>query len=69
MQQLLCDGSELRRFLPETTAVAKTFGRQLELSAAAVAEATARPADWVLKPQVEGSGELYFDEDIPRRFL
>ena len=51
MQQLLCDGSELRRFLPETTAVAKTFGRQLELSASAVAEAKAKPADWVLKPQ------------------
>lgn len=24
------------------------------------------PTNWVMKPQTEGSGELFFDDDIPR---
>eukprot|EP00434_Breviolum_minutum_P046303 symbB.v1.2.041796.t1/scaffold8650.1/size5493/1 len=74
VQQLLCQKSELLRFLSEerAAAVSSTLGQQIDPSSssedtrAALEAARARPGDWVLKPQVEGSGELFFDEDIPR---
>eukprot|EP00434_Breviolum_minutum_P016134 symbB.v1.2.014218.t1/scaffold1036.1/size142803/5 len=87
VQQLLCQKSELLRFLSEEQAAAVSstlqggnpscglcdwFGQQIDPSSssedtrAALEAARARPGDWVLKPQVEGSGELFFDEDIPR---
>ncbi|CAL1163782.1 unnamed protein product [Cladocopium goreaui] len=74
VQQLLCERNELLKFLPEdqATAVSSTFGKQFDPSSSsketreAVEAARAHPGDWVLKPQVEGSGELFFDEDIPR---
>eukprot|EP00913_Durusdinium_trenchii_P012270 g11521.t1 len=74
VQQLLCDSAELSRFLSEeqAAAVSSTFAKQFDPSNTsvetreAVQAARKSPGDWVLKPQVEGSGELYFDDDIPR---
>ncbi|CAJ1447127.1 unnamed protein product, partial [Effrenium voratum] len=74
VQELLCQSCELMKFLPEEKAqmVSRTFGQQFDPSCdspetkQAVQAAMTNPGDWVLKPQVEGSGELYFDEDIPR---
>eukprot|EP00928_Gymnodinium_smaydae_P079853 TRINITY_DN63688_c0_g1_i1.p1 TRINITY_DN63688_c0_g1~~TRINITY_DN63688_c0_g1_i1.p1 ORF type:complete len:609 (+),score=170.63 TRINITY_DN63688_c0_g1_i1:39-1829(+) len=59
---------------PVAERLRRTFARQGDPSetatsaeaAACVAAALAAPEDWVLKPQVEGSGELFFGEDVPR---
>eukprot|EP00933_Yihiella_yeosuensis_P060185 TRINITY_DN6233_c0_g1_i1.p1 TRINITY_DN6233_c0_g1~~TRINITY_DN6233_c0_g1_i1.p1 ORF type:complete len:560 (-),score=118.96 TRINITY_DN6233_c0_g1_i1:291-1970(-) len=73
IQELLCDPSLLKRFLKTDDRVAallKTFGKQVDPSCNSskaqetVAEALKCPEDWVLKPQVEGSGQLHFDEEI-----
>lgn len=73
VQQLLCNPATLERFIEKdkASALATTFGRQVDPSGSdketteCVAAAKAKPTAWVLKPQVEGSGELFFDDEIP----
>eukprot|EP00927_Polykrikos_kofoidii_P051298 TRINITY_DN45093_c0_g1_i1.p1 TRINITY_DN45093_c0_g1~~TRINITY_DN45093_c0_g1_i1.p1 ORF type:complete len:614 (-),score=105.87 TRINITY_DN45093_c0_g1_i1:47-1822(-) len=73
VQQLLCSPSVFERFVadPAGEFLRRTFTRQgdpSEVSAEAKAIVTAameNPAAWVMKPQVEGSGNLLFDDDIP----
>jgi len=72
VQQLLCEPACLHRFLaPErAAALARTFARMGDPggdSAEAnvcLKAASEDPDSWVLKPQVEGSGELFFGGDI-----
>mmetsp|Transcript_92010 Transcript_92010/g.256329 ORF Transcript_92010/g.256329 Transcript_92010/m.256329 type:complete len:563 (+) Transcript_92010:63-1751(+) len=74
VQQMLCEPEHLRRFLApeEAERVRRSFAGMSDPSATSeearrcVEAAKARPDAWVLKPQVEGSGELIFDADIPR---
>jgi len=75
VQQMLCTAETLKRFVPSETVSKRlraTFSRQGdpsessheagEITAAAIEE----PSAWVMKPQVEGSGELLFGEDIAK---
>lgn len=73
VQQLLSVPTELRRFLPEAGRaehLERCFARMGDPSEesaeakACIEAALADPAAWVMKPQVEGSGELLFDEDL-----
>jgi len=74
VQQLLCEPQQLRRFLPAGPAelLARSFARMGDPGSVAaedqacVQAAKEDPGSWVLKPQVEGSGELFFDGDVPR---
>mmetsp|Transcript_92011 Transcript_92011/g.256336 ORF Transcript_92011/g.256336 Transcript_92011/m.256336 type:complete len:563 (+) Transcript_92011:63-1751(+) len=74
VQQLLCEPENLGRFLApaEAERLRRSFAGMSDPSATSeearrcVEAAKARPDAWVLKPQVEGSGELIFDADIPR---
>mmetsp|Transcript_83089 Transcript_83089/g.193020 ORF Transcript_83089/g.193020 Transcript_83089/m.193020 type:complete len:456 (+) Transcript_83089:2-1369(+) len=73
VQQLLCSPENLRRFLEPAQAaeVSRTFALMSECTGdteearRAVEGAKTSPGDWVLKPQTEGSGELFFGSDIP----
>lgn len=78
VQQVLSDRSVLARFLPapDAQAVAACFAAQHDLETElptprglrpAWAVAGAQPADWVLKPQREGGGHNYFDEELVQR--
>jgi glutathione synthase len=81
VQQVLTDAAVLARYLPrsEAQAVAGCFAAQhgLEQSVPAPGPggatapawelARAHPADWVLKPQREGGGHNYFDEELVAR--
>ncbi|CAK0860905.1 unnamed protein product [Prorocentrum cordatum] len=74
VQQLLSQAHELRRFAPDGVGqrLRRCFARQEDPSAEseeakqAVRAAKDDPASWVMKPQVEGSGDLLFGVDIPK---
>lgn len=74
VQQLLCEHSQLQRFAEPGIAecISRTFAQQIDPSAyteeakSAVQAAMKEPSGWVMKPQVEGSGDLLFGEDISR---
>eukprot|EP01063_Lacrimia_lanifica_P007851 TRINITY_DN15033_c0_g1_i2.p1 TRINITY_DN15033_c0_g1~~TRINITY_DN15033_c0_g1_i2.p1 ORF type:complete len:485 (+),score=177.56 TRINITY_DN15033_c0_g1_i2:76-1530(+) len=69
IQQVLCDGAVLRRFLSEAEAAeAMSFFATMSgledspASAEVIRAALAAPDDWLLKPQREGGGNLIFGE-------
>mmetsp|Transcript_12759 Transcript_12759/g.28185 ORF Transcript_12759/g.28185 Transcript_12759/m.28185 type:complete len:614 (+) Transcript_12759:26-1867(+) len=72
VQQLLCKPSELERFADKAVGerLSRTFAQQCDPSEdsedarAITKSAEDNPAVWVMKPQVEGSGDLIFDKDI-----
>lgn len=73
VQQLLCEAEHLQHFLApaEAAQLSRTFAAMgdpsggSEQATRCVQAAMERPEDWVLKPQREGSGELFFGADIP----
>lgn len=75
VQQMLCTPSVLQRFASSTEVserLQRTFARQSDPSEASeeaveiVKAAEAEPSAWVMKPQVEGSGELIFGDEITK---
>ncbi len=71
VQQALCDPALLSRYLApsEVEAMSSLFAPMHALPrvpSAAIKEAMARPEEWVLKPQREGGGHNYFNEDVRR---
>merc|ERR1712151_1171136 len=74
VQQLLSEPGQLRQFASAETAdrLQRVFAQQNDPSStsedaqACVKSAREDPNNWVMKPQVEGSGELIFDAEIPR---
>lgn len=70
VQEVLSNPKELRRFLPEEDVprCMAVFAQQLDPSlpenAGVVAEALAAPEHWVLKPQREGGGNNFYDEEL-----
>merc|ERR1712224_696757 len=74
IQQVLFDEGELQRFVcaEEAAAIKSTFAEMQDPSedspeAIACKEAAMNdPSKWVLKPQVEGSGDLTFGDYIPK---
>merc|ERR1711860_149398 len=74
VQLLLAEPAVLGRFLPEPDVklLMRSFARMGDPSKedaearACVQAALEDAASWVMKPQVEGSGELIFDQDIPK---
>jgi len=74
IQQLLCDPRQLHLFLEPVQAemLSRTFARIVDPSGGSdeaqecVRAAMHNPSEWVLKPQIEGSGNLIFEGDIPK---
>uniref|UniRef100_A0AC35TT70 Glutathione synthetase n=1 Tax=Rhabditophanes sp. KR3021 TaxID=114890 RepID=A0AC35TT70_9BILA len=75
MQQVLSDKSILKKYLKEDSkldfvhqcfAGLWALGEDSEECRHVVEDAITHPSNYVLKPQTEGGGGNYFDEDIPR---
>jgi len=68
VQQVLCKPDQIGLFLPSRQAelLARTFAKMSDPTVASedVRAALRDPSDWVLKPQIEGSGRLLFDAEI-----
>merc|ERR1719362_41266 len=69
VQEVLCKPDQLGLFLSGRLVerLARTFAKMSDpaMTSDDVRAALANPSDWVLKPQIEGSGRLLFDAEIP----